>query len=431
MSDPFSPAASIKSGTATIPNTPCSDDDNCISDLRSDEQIIGSNVEATICATPSPINLSRQQDHDIPSTWPCDISHKKIQASASWSPNQNLDGIFLDIHWSKKHSRAILKLHTSISLESGRVRAFIFLKPENIRQLSFNAQPERERYGYSTISLTLKLYEHPGLILPKTHIDVEQREHDKMRSLTSLAQQSDFTIDASLSKRELSQNWWEQFSQDIAAQKFKSIENVANVMNLYEGNGGREIRDGMLEDLINKFGAPGLPAYQETDPGIPDMRPRETDPRIPDTRPPKRKRPYNDSSTIAQTDQPTDTVTMEAKKRKPCDESLTTGQTAQSTDSTAMEAIIRIIVAKLADHKLEVGAMVQDMLIAHKREVQGMLTAHKCEVAEKFESMEAGLPHMMEEVMEKKGGELVEFVMEQIASMPLQAHFTFPAHPYL
>lgn len=123
----------------------------------------------------------------------------------------------------------------------------------------------------------------------------------------------------------------------------------------------------------------------------------------------KRKEPYDESSTIGQTAQST-------KRNKPYDESFTIGQTAQLTDSTVMEEIIRVIDAKLAAHRL----MVQDMLAAHKDEVAKMI-----------ESVEADLPYKIKEEVEKEADEVKEYVMERIASMPVQAYFTFADHPYL
>lgn len=95
-----------------------------------------------------------------------------------------------------------------------------------------------------------------------------------MRSFKSLARQSCFTIHMPLSSRELLASWWEQFCEDIAKQKIKTIESLANLTTLYEGRGGQVIEeDGLLEPSIDQDGAPGLPAYEETDTSIPRMRP--------------------------------------------------------------------------------------------------------------------------------------------------------------
>lgn len=123
------------------------------------------------------------------------------------------------------------------------------------------------------------------------------------------------------------------------------------------------------------------------------------------------------------------------------------GHDSQPTGIAAMQALIGdMLDAKLTAHEQRVGAM----LSAHEDKVQEMLSAHLCKVNEQLainnysiadqidaveERVRNDLADAFEDTINKKileqKEEVQESVMEQITSMPLQAHLTFPNHPYL
>lgn len=418
---PSSPAASTVSATSTNPNTPRS------SELQEENsQAHQGNVDTgnqavavAVDAAPSSPESSSPKNHDIQPTWPSKIDRTKIRAEVCWL-DQCIDNILLDIHWAGQHSRAFLKLHTTLHLEgapgasrNGLINAYIFIYPERIRQLSFISQPQYSPFGPPTIALTFDLSRPPALILPKTYTSFGPGAEDTMLSLRSLVQQTYFTLFASLPSRSLSSSWLQQFCQDITEHKLTTIASLANLKSLYQGHGAQVVEgDSPLEAVGNQgdVAAPPtqeLPAY-EANPSFP---PRST----------KRKRSYDESSAI--------------------------GHDSKSTGVAAMQALIGdMLEAKLTAHEHRVGAM----LSAHEHKVQEMLSAHLCKVNEQLAINNYHIADQIESVEERVRNDMVneltdtinnkileemdgvqESVMEQITSMPLQAQLTFPNHPFL
>lgn len=286
MSDSLSPTASTGSQTPTVPNTPRSNKSNKTNILL-DDQSINTGGQTAICATPlsedssSSENTYEHRDYNIQPTWPGDIRVRKIKASASWQSNQMLHDILLDIHWNKQNGCALFKLHARLCIkgvpgtsQNGLNRAFIFIEPKIISELLFDEQPIFTPFGHSTISLTFRLCQPPDLVLPNTYTGFEHEAKDLMRSLQGLAQQSCFTIYAQLPSRNFSTNYWTQVCEDIATQKLKKDADVADLRNLYQGQGGQVVQDhGLLKAMVDRDDTPGLPVYQETDPSITFTRP--------------------------------------------------------------------------------------------------------------------------------------------------------------
>lgn len=425
MADPpFSPAASTASATSTNPNTPRSSELHEGNSQADQENVdMGNHQAVAIDAAPSSPSSPESpgpRNHDIQPTWPSKIDRTKIRAEACWL-DQTIDNVLLDIHWAGQHGRAFLKLHTTLHLEGapgasrhGLVKAYIFIYPERIRQLSFTSQPQYSPFGPPTIALTFDFSRPPALILPKTYTSFGPGAEDTMQSLRSLVQQTYFTVFASLPSRMLSSSWLQQFCQDITEHKLTTIASLANLKSLYQGHGAQVVEgDGPLEAACDQGNAaapaaPELPAYEEANPSFP---PRST----------KRKRSY--------------------------DESSATGHDSKSTGIAAMQALIGdMLEAKLTAHERRVGAM----LSAHEDKVQEMLSAHLCKVNEQLAINNYSIADQIDAVEERVRNDVVneftdtinnrileemegvqESVMEQITSMPLQAHLTFPNHPYL
>lgn len=397
MSDSFSPTAST--GSQTVPNTPRSDNSNK-TNLLLDDQNIEISGQAATCASPVSEDVSsseetcKHRDHNIQPTWPRDIRRRKLNASAYWQSNQELRQILLDIHWNKQDGCALFKLHARLRIEgvpgtpqNSLSRAFIFIDPKIISELLFEEQPTFTPFGQSTVSLTFHLCQSPDLVLPMTYTGFEHESKGLMRSLQSLAQQKCFTIYAELPSRQFSTNYWIQFCKDIATQKLEKDANVADLRNLYQGHGGQVVQDhGLLKAIIDQADTPGLPAYQETDPSITF------------TRPPKRKRP--------------------------CDEGSTIRQTAQAVETTAGSDLLEIVNAKLAAHSQTIRHMVECMLSEHEHKLLRL-------VEDKTEAWGDNVTDMVEKKVAKEMGEVKESIMGEIALFPVQAHFTFPNHPYL
>lgn len=136
-----------------------------------------------------------------------------------------------------------------------------------------------------------------------------------------------------------------------------------------------------------------------------------------------------------------------AKRKRSHDESSAIGHDSKSTGIAAMQALIGdMLEAKLTAHERRVGAM----LSAHEHTVQEMLSAHLCKVNEQLAINNYHIADQIEAVEERVRNDVVneftdtinnkileemegvqESVMEQITSMPLQAHLTFPNHPFL
>lgn len=136
-----------------------------------------------------------------------------------------------------------------------------------------------------------------------------------------------------------------------------------------------------------------------------------------------------------------------AKRKRSYDESSAMGHDSKSTGIAAMQALIGdMLEAKLTAHERRVGAM----LSAHEDKVQEMLSAHLCKVNEQLAINNYSIADQIDAVEERVRNDVVseftdtinnrileemegvqESVMEQITSMPLQAHLTFPNHPYL
>jgi hypothetical protein len=431
MADPlFSPEASTASATSTNPNTPRSSELH-EGTSQADQENVDTGCQAVaIDAAPSSPSLPslpsspespRTKAHDIQPTWPSKIDRTKIRAEACWL-NQTIDNVLLDIHWAGQHDRAFLKLHTTLHLEGapgasrhGLVNAYIFIYPERIRQLSFTSEPQYSPFGPPTIALTFDLSRPPALILPKTYTSFGPGAEETMQSLRSLIQQTYFTVFASLPSRMLSSSWLQQFCQDITEHKLSTIAALANLKSLYQGHGAQVVEgDGPLEAVCDQGNAaalavPELPAYEEANPSFPPS---------PST---KRKRSYDESSAI--------------------------GHDSKSTGIAAMQALIGdMLEAKLTAHERRVGAM----LSAHEGKVQEMLSAHLCKVNEQLAINNYSIADQLDAVEERVRNDVVneftdtinnrileemegvqESVMEQITSMPLQAHLTFPNHPYL
>ncbi|KAL7963217.1 hypothetical protein V8C34DRAFT_267532 [Trichoderma compactum] len=415
MTDPSSsPAASTILGTATNPNTPPP------GDARSDEGNTVPGGQAMDDATTSSADSSSQRDQDIQPTWPSEIDRVKIRACVSWQREQHMDNILLDLHWAGQHNHAFLRLHTRLRLEGapgtsrrGLINAYIFIYPERIRRLSFTAQPRYSPFGIATIALNFELSRRPALVLPETYTSLGQGAEETMRSLHDLVQQLGFTVYASLPSRRLSPTWLQQFCNDVTEQRFTTIASLANVNTLYQDQGAQVIEgDDLLEAVDNQDNSPAaqeLPVYQKTNPSIPLTRP--------------------------------------AKRKRSCDESSVTDHAAQPTDMATMQALFENrLETRLAAHERRLGEMlsahkhkVKEMLSAHRRKVDAQLAVYRRNVEEQRESMEerlkSDLVDELTDAINKRMREeldgVQEGVMEQITSMPLQAHLTFPNHPYL
>ncbi|KAM0253065.1 hypothetical protein ACHAQJ_007441 [Trichoderma viride] len=429
MSDRLSsPAASIEAGTATNPNTPRSGDgDASVGDLRPDDQNIISNGQAANDVTSdcsSQSDLSSRQAHDIQPTWPSRIDRAKIPACACWHLDQkirdislddsgsfdhNINDISLDIHWAPKDNRAFFKLHTRLHLKGapGSSRrgsnVYIFIYPERIHQLSFNAEPLYSPLPRPAVKFTFKFNRPPALILPKS-TGLEQGAESAMHSLRSLIQQSYLTVYTRLPAREFPTTWLQRLCEDVTEHKLTTIASLANLKTLYQGSDGQLIEgDSLLEEVSNQDAtAQELPVYQETDPSIPLARSA------------KRKRLCKESFTIGQAVQSADTVEAKLAARERSlakrERSLAKRERSLAKREHSLAKRERKLAKResddIADRMKSVGERVRDDVVD-------------------------GLEDVIDEKMLQKTEEVQEYVMEQIASMPVEARFTFPNHSYL
>ncbi|KAL7784093.1 hypothetical protein V8C37DRAFT_396369 [Trichoderma ceciliae] len=372
-----------RSGESAV-NDPQSDDQNSVSSGRVS-------------------NLSRSRYYDIQSTWSPKVDIKWIDARACWYPGQDID-ISLDIRWGPQH--AFLKLRKPLSLEAapgtsgGHRKAYIFIHPERISQLSFTAEPKYIPFGYSTIAFTFHLNKPPALIRPKKHIRLTQEAENAILSLQSLVQQSKFTIYASLSSRRTSHGRLQKFCEDVTKHKFATMESQANWTSLYPG-GADEAEfiegDSLLDPVINWDDAAALelPAYQEIEPSI--------------------------------------LLTRSAKRKRSCEENSTIGENVQ--DIVAVRALIgNILDTKLVAHvrKLEEIFSVhehklEEKLSAYEHAVKEMISTHKRDV----EEVEDRLRETIKEEMYTSISTVKKSVLETITSKSLQATLTFSTHLFL
>ncbi|KAL7792435.1 hypothetical protein V8C37DRAFT_380292 [Trichoderma ceciliae] len=413
MSDsPSSPAALIESATATNPNTQLSGE-LAVNDSETDNQNNVSGDKAAINAAPLLSSLSRRQVYDIQPTWADIIDQTQISACACWHPDQKIDKLSFDIHWSERHAflRLSIRLRLKAAPDSSRYvrrNAYILIYPERIDKLLFIAQPDSTPFLGSTRAFNFYFNRPPALILPKTHVSFLQEAEDIICSLKSLVQQSCLTIYANLPKSRLSKAWLQQFCEDITKRKFTTISSRSNWKTLYRSQGGEAEAiegDSLLEPVINldDTAASGLPVYQEIEKSIL-------------TRPTKRKRPCDDSSAIEPTVQ----------------------------DIANVETLIgNVLDAKLAAHERKLEEMysarkreLKEMHSAHERAVEEMLSTHRHEVEEilsthrrEVEWMEDGLTERIDKEIKDGLDEVQEYVLETITSMPIQATITFPTHP--
>lgn len=275
MSNTLSSTASTQSATTTNPRTPRPSEFA----IGNGNQSINPGVEV---ATLSSSDLSSGRRGDILPTWPNRVDKTKIRALACWHPDRNMN-ISMDIHTAQQHRSALFTLHTSLRLKgvpgtprNGFTNAFIFIYPERIHQLAFDAEPQRKPFGGSTIALTFKLDKASALVLPKSYTGFGSGAERVIRSLYSFIRQSSFTIYASLPPRRFPRNWWDQLCNNIAERKVATITTLADVQNLYQRQGGQLIEgDGLFETVFDRNDAttPSPPAYPETDPSASPARP--------------------------------------------------------------------------------------------------------------------------------------------------------------
>lgn len=286
-----SPIASTTSGTTTNPNTPRAELENQeapeegqvdATKLRLDKDAASPGGNEKVIepySSPSSSDTSRRRAYDIQPTWPRKVDQTKTRALVCWQPANRLDNVFLDIHWAPRGNAggAFFKLHTGLHLEGapsarrdGRVSAYIFIYPERIRQLTFDAQPQELPFGSNTIALTFDMNKSSALVLPKTYRGFGRGAEDAMSALRGIAGQLNFTVYAALARRTFSVTWMRQLCTSITDQRLSTIAACANLVNFYQGRGAQVLEGDSSpehEDGDNVY--PNPPAYEDAGPSPP------------------------------------------------------------------------------------------------------------------------------------------------------------------
>lgn len=427
-----SPAASTASGTTTIPNTPRSDHEpsgllgeaqaHASSPRLGDDESYTGNQTHDLDTSSSSSGASRRRMADIQPTWPRKVDQTKTKALVCWQPDRRLENIFLDIHWAPrgKTGGAFFKLHTGLRFEGapssrrdGRVSAYIFIYPERIRQLSFDAQPQEKPFGANTTALSFEMHMPSALVLPKTYSGVGHEAEEVDRSLRELARQTSFTVYAALPRRKLPGAWVQQLCAAVTGQRLSTIAACANIANFYQGQGAQ-----LLEGD-----------------SIPEPSPSR-DKSLVQSKPPA----YEDAGPS-----PPPAASTKGKKRRRRSSSASTREAdVKPVDCAALESLLDArIDARLAAHMSDVAEMhaahraeVAELLSAHKSGIVELITALKTELADKLDDSETrvrddvvdGLMELITDKVQEGLGDVEDRVMDKITSMPLQATLTFPGH---
>ncbi|KAM0123732.1 hypothetical protein ACHAO1_011227, partial [Botrytis cinerea] len=191
----------------------------------------------------------------IEPTWPKKIDVTKISALASWGKGQRLPGLLFDFHWVLSSNKAFFRLRASVQLKQapgprrdGRTNVFIYIHPERIQQLSFEAEPVDKMLGNDTIALVFTLSKPPALVLPPTPLESRNKASGTIiTSLFQLAGQMSWTVYAAIPPRTLSAARIRQFCAAVSEPLAGSIVAFASAATLYQGQGGKIIEGDSLE----------------------------------------------------------------------------------------------------------------------------------------------------------------------------------------
>lgn len=385
---------------------------------------------------------SRRRMADIQPTWPRKVDQTKTKALVCWQPDHRLESMFLDIHWAPrgKAGGAFFKLHTGLRFEGapssrrdGRVSAYIFIYPERIRQLSFDAQPQEKPFGANTIALSFEMHMPSALVLPKTYSGIGREAEEVDRSLRELARQTYFTVYAALPRRNLPEAWVQQLCAAITGQRLSTIAACANAANFYQGQGAQLLEGDNIPELgpsrNNGLVQSKPPAYEDTGPSPPPAASSQCSSSnfqqafcshayAPSARGKKRRRRSSSASTREADVKPVDRAALESFLDAQIDARLAAHRSA--------------ITEMHAAHKAEVV----ELLSAHKAGIVELITALKTELADQLDDSEIrvredvvdGLTELITDKVQEGLGDVEDRVMDKITSMPLQATLTFPEH---
>lgn len=202
---------------------------------------------------PSPKSTtSGEHTGDIQPTWPKSIDVTKVNAIALWH-DQRLPNLFLDVHWHPASHKAFFKLRTIIALRDGAVRRdgrtsiYLYIYPERIRQLSVDSNPTEKMLGAETLLLRFELDRPSALVLPNSTCEPKfGTASDVMDAFRALAQQTCFSVYASIPRKKLSFKRIQELSAAASDAGLSSLATRASTASLYQGKGGEVIEGATL-----------------------------------------------------------------------------------------------------------------------------------------------------------------------------------------
>ncbi|KAH8745113.1 hypothetical protein F5883DRAFT_268787 [Diaporthe sp. PMI_573] len=279
-----SPTASACSGTPTNPNTPRSEHDAEQAPEKGqtspsgpqpgqDESVSASSRGVSASKSSTSSAGSHQRRHDIQPIWPRKVE-TKTPALVLWQSHR-LESMFLDMNWTPHDTSgsAFFKLRMGLRFEGGpsarrdgQVNVFVFIHPERVSQLSFNAEPNEKPFGTNTVALTFNMNRAPALVLPSTYDHVAQGGEQAMKSLRELATQLSFTVYTSLPRKMLPLSSLRQLCTAVTDHRLSSILACASLLRLYRGQGAQLLEGDDLSEPV-----PDPPAYDDVGPCPPHL----------------------------------------------------------------------------------------------------------------------------------------------------------------
>lgn len=223
---------------------------------------------------PSPKSTtSGEHTGDIQPTWPKSIDVTKVNAVALWN-DQRLPNLFLDLHWHPSSHKAFFKLRTTIALREGAIRRdgrtsiYLYIYPERIRQLSVEFNPPEKTLGAETLLLRFELERPSALVLPKSPCEPKNRAaSDVINGLRTLAQQTCFSVYASIPRKKLSVKRMRELCAAASIGGLSSLATRASTASLYQGKGGEVIEgDTLANSAVDPPPAIDEPPPQYTEP---------------------------------------------------------------------------------------------------------------------------------------------------------------------
>lgn len=196
-----SPTLSGDSGSSTNPNTPQAEEPyDCqpVKDTQPSRLSTENNDKKAL-------GTSSSGNREV-------LRFTNAKALALWQPDGRAERLFLNIYWNPRGdaSGAFFKIHTRVQLDGAEstrrdagVSIFMFIPPERIRHISFDAQPDQKPFGPNTVALTFNMIRPPALVLPKTLTATGRTVQHPTECFYTLAAQSCFLIYASIPERSL------------------------------------------------------------------------------------------------------------------------------------------------------------------------------------------------------------------------------------